>query len=88
MHANGLTEPDDGSDMSPSEEEEVAKGSPASWQECENELKRILTRNSTLKYHVEKEALALLRYARPLLVRPQCSVPTNDYSSADPSMAL
>ena len=87
MHANGLTEPDDGSDMSPSEEEEVAKGSPASWQECENELKRILTRNSTLKYHVEKEALALLRYARPLLVRPKSRKTSHGFTPCSASCA-
>ena len=71
MHANGLAEPDPDSDASPSDDEGEAKGTPKSWQDCETELKRILVRNSVLKRRVEKEALSLLRYARPLLLRPK-----------------
>ncbi|KAH9916966.1 uncharacterized protein BXZ73DRAFT_80934 [Epithele typhae] len=70
MAANGLTDIDN-SDTPPSEDDGGAKGSVVSWQECENELKRLMARNSTLKHHVEKDALSLLRHARPLLVRPK-----------------
>ena len=69
MHANGLTELSDDSDVSPSDNEDGAKGSITSWKDIEKELKQILTRNSVLKHQVEKEAIVLLRHARPLLLR-------------------
>ena len=74
MYATGMTEPSD-SDASSSENEDGARGSMASWKESENELKHILTRNATLKHQVEKEALALLRYSRALLLRPKGRAP-------------
>ncbi|TBU21464.1 hypothetical protein BD309DRAFT_929998 [Dichomitus squalens] len=70
LYATGMSEPSN-SDASSSENEEGAKGSITSWKDSENELKHILTRNATLKHQVEKEALALLRYSRPLLLRPK-----------------
>ncbi|KAM5543498.1 hypothetical protein V8D89_002749 [Ganoderma adspersum] len=69
MHANGLTELSDDSDVSPSDNEDGAKGTVTSWKDIEKELKQILTRNAVLKHQVEKEAIVLLRHARPLLLR-------------------
>ncbi|RPD63163.1 RNI-like protein [Lentinus tigrinus ALCF2SS1-6] len=71
LFATGLNDPQDKSDVSSSDDEGEAKGSTRSWTDSETELKRILTRNSTLKHLVEKDALALLRYSRALLLRPK-----------------
>ena len=69
MFATGLSDPSNNSDASSSDDEGETKGSIKSWEDSDRELKRILTRNSTLVYLVEKEALSLLRYARPVLLR-------------------
>ena len=69
--ATGLNDPQDKSDISSSDDEGETKGSIWSWTDSEAELKRILTRNATLKHLVEKDALALLRYSRALLLRPK-----------------
>ncbi|KAI8972872.1 RNI-like protein [Trametes punicea] len=69
LYATGLsTQPDD-SELSSEEEDSQARF--VKWQDVENDLKRSLTRNLTLKHLVEKEALALLRYSRVLLLRPK-----------------
>ncbi|TFK90198.1 RNI-like protein [Polyporus arcularius HHB13444] len=71
LFATGLNDPQDQSDVSSSDDEGETKGSMRSWTDSEAELKRILTRNATLKHLVEKDALALLRYSRALLLRPK-----------------
>lgn len=43
------------------------------WQACENELKKVLLRNEQLKKATEREALALLRTARTVLLRSKGS---------------
>lgn len=69
LSATGLNDSADNSDESSSEDVGETKGSIRGWEDSEKEIKRIITRNSTLKFQVEKEALNLLRYARPLLMR-------------------
>ncbi|KAI0659846.1 RNI-like protein [Cubamyces menziesii] len=71
LYAVGLTKSPDDSETSSPEDEENAQEHPLRWPDVENDLKRSLTRNSTLKRLVEKEALALLRYSRVLLLRPK-----------------
>ncbi|KAI0641324.1 RNI-like protein [Trametes meyenii] len=68
LYATGIRQEADDSDMS-SEGEDRSGG--VRWQDIEVDLRRYLTRNLTLKYDVEKEALALLRYSRILLMRPK-----------------
>ncbi|KAI0754206.1 hypothetical protein C8Q80DRAFT_1137557 [Daedaleopsis nitida] len=71
LFATGLNDPIRKSDDSSSEDDGETKGSIPSWEDSDKEIKRILSRNSTLKHIVEKEALYLLRYARPILLRPR-----------------
>ncbi|KAH9852386.1 RNI-like protein [Lenzites betulinus] len=69
LYTTGLSKEPEDSDFSAGEESvDVFHGR---WQDVETDLKRSLARNSTLKYMVEKEALALLRYSRLLLLRPK-----------------
>ncbi|RPD59142.1 hypothetical protein L226DRAFT_553623 [Lentinus tigrinus ALCF2SS1-7] len=71
LFATTLNDPQDKSDVYSGDDEGEAKGSIRRWPDSDAERKRILTRNSTLKHLVEKEALALLRYSRALLLRPK-----------------
>ncbi|PIL23162.1 hypothetical protein GSI_14471 [Ganoderma sinense ZZ0214-1] len=84
MAANGLTELNDDSDVSPSDNEDEAKGSITSWKDIDKELKKILTRNTVLKHQVEKEALMLLRHARPLLLRSKAHEDSDKASATSP----
>ncbi|KAI0667288.1 RNI-like protein [Trametes maxima] len=68
LYATGISQEPDDSDASSEGEDSVGV---VRWQDIEIDLRRSLTRNLTLKYDVEKEALALLRYSRILLMRPQ-----------------
>ncbi|KAI0821883.1 RNI-like protein [Trametes gibbosa] len=69
LYATGLSKHPDDSDFSAEEENTDVR--LVRWQEVETDLKRSLARNSILKYMVEKEALALLRFSRLLLLRPK-----------------
>ncbi|OJT05147.1 hypothetical protein TRAPUB_4073 [Trametes pubescens] len=68
LYATGLSNQPDESDLS---SEEDSGQHSSRWQDVETDLKRSLIRNSTLKNLVEREALALLRYSRLLLLRPK-----------------
>ncbi|CDO71093.1 hypothetical protein BN946_scf184844.g97 [Trametes cinnabarina] len=70
LYATGLSSlPDDSEASSGEEDDHRTRG--LRWQDVENDLKRSLARNLTLKNVVEKEALTLLRYSRVLLLRPK-----------------
>ncbi|KAJ7836368.1 hypothetical protein B0H14DRAFT_2794374 [Mycena olivaceomarginata] len=70
FHANHLVGPVS-SDNTSEEDDDEETGGPASldaWKATEAQLRRVLLRNSHLKRETEKDALQLLRYARPLLL--------------------
>ncbi|KAI0918343.1 hypothetical protein AcV5_002351 [Taiwanofungus camphoratus] len=71
MYANGLADADASSETTASDEDGTGRVGAALWQESEKELKRVLLRNEQLKRATEREALALLRYARTVLLRPR-----------------
>ncbi|KAI6029829.1 hypothetical protein BKA83DRAFT_4223653 [Pisolithus microcarpus] len=52
----------------------VAPDTDDAWKDCERALHRIMMRNQYWKRRVEKEALNLLKYARPLLMRSKSSL--------------
>ncbi|KAI0761301.1 RNI-like protein [Trametes elegans] len=70
LYAVGVSKHPDDSEFS-SEDEEDSRVRLGTWQDVENDLKRSLTRNLTLKHLVEKDALTLLRYSRVLLLHPK-----------------
>lgn len=75
LYANGLDGASgngDGSATSGEESEDTAGlSSTEIWKVCESELKRALMRNEHLKKATEREALALLRTARTVLLQPK-----------------
>ncbi|OSD05119.1 RNI-like protein [Trametes coccinea BRFM310] len=70
LYATGLSSMPDDSEGSSGEEED-SQARIVRWQDVENDLKRSLARNLTLKHAVETDALRLLRYSRVLLLRPK-----------------
>ncbi|KAJ6469534.1 hypothetical protein C8R45DRAFT_1017420 [Mycena sanguinolenta] len=67
LYSNYSVGPATGSDNT-SEEDDDEPASLESWKASETHLRRVLLRNSHLKRETAKEALQLLRYARPLLL--------------------
>ncbi|KAI6040846.1 hypothetical protein EDC04DRAFT_2566484 [Pisolithus marmoratus] len=61
----------------------VASESDDAWNDCNRALHRLIMRNQYWKRRVEKEALDLLKYARPLLMRSKSS--TSPSASSPPS---
>lgn len=59
-----------GSSETPASEDDEHAGS-AILQDSERELQKVLMRNEHLKKETEREALALLRYSRAVLLRPR-----------------
>ncbi|KAF9237367.1 hypothetical protein BU15DRAFT_76082 [Melanogaster broomeanus] len=57
------------------------------WKESERALHRVLMRNGYWKRQAEKEALILLKYSRPVLLRPKSS-PITSSPSQPPSRLL
>ncbi|KIL00308.1 hypothetical protein PAXRUDRAFT_821769 [Paxillus rubicundulus Ve08.2h10] len=85
MYANQLAEsPDTGAisfahQASETESSRVPETEEA-WKDSERALHRVLMRNGYWKRQTEKEALILLRYSRPLLLRPKSSLITSSPS--------
>ncbi|KAJ7630334.1 RNI-like protein [Roridomyces roridus] len=70
MYSNNLAAPSS-SDNTSEDDDDDDTGGPASidaWKASEALLRRLMLRNAHLKRQTEKEALCLLRYARPLLL--------------------
>ncbi|KAI6006138.1 hypothetical protein EDD15DRAFT_2428862 [Pisolithus albus] len=59
---------------SPSPAGSLVADTDDAWKDCERALHRIMMRNQYWKRRVEKEALNLLKYARPLLMRSKSSL--------------
>ncbi|KAH8113791.1 RNI-like protein [Phellopilus nigrolimitatus] len=76
VHANHLRNSDSDSDVSEGTDDDSEVDRKASWNVCELELKELLLRNELLQRKVQSEALALLSYARTLLLRPTRSTHT------------
>ncbi|KAH7928635.1 hypothetical protein BV22DRAFT_1126441 [Leucogyrophana mollusca] len=80
MYANHLAGPQDAEEEDLSEEsadgEPLIRETEDAWKESEHALHMAIRRNANMKRETEKEALNLLRYSRPLLVRPK-SVPAS-----------
>ncbi|KAI0363160.1 RNI-like protein [Pilatotrama ljubarskyi] len=83
LYATGLSRLPVDSDVSSSDEEDP-NSHPPRWQDVESDLRRSLARNLTLKSLVEKEALALLRYSRVLLLRPKVRDAPSPLSTVSP----
>ncbi|KZT07047.1 RNI-like protein [Laetiporus sulphureus 93-53] len=66
LYANGLADADASSETTASEDDGGGRGL---WQDKEKELGRLLHRNRQLKEATEREAFALLRHARAVLLR-------------------
>ncbi|KAJ6573823.1 RNI-like protein [Mycena vulgaris] len=88
LYANHLVGPVS-SDNTSEDDDDDDVGGPASldaWKASEAQIRRVLLRNAHLKRETEKEALQLLRYARPLLLTTSGHAPStrcNDYSCVD-----
>ncbi|KAJ7671911.1 hypothetical protein B0H17DRAFT_1084618 [Mycena rosella] len=67
------------SDNTSEDDEDDESGGPASldaWKASEAQIRRVLLRNAHLKRETEKEAIQLLRYARPLLLAGSAHIPS------------
>ncbi|KAJ7451060.1 hypothetical protein FB451DRAFT_1566309 [Mycena latifolia] len=67
------------SDNTSEDDDDDESGGPASidaWKASEAQIRRVLLRNAHLKRETEKEALQLLRYARPLLLTSSGHAPS------------
>ncbi|KAF9225842.1 hypothetical protein BS17DRAFT_699426 [Gyrodon lividus] len=95
MYANQLAEPPvtpDTSDVSLAHQASEIEPSSIpeteeAWKDSERALHRVLMRNGYWKRQTEKEALILLKYSRPLLLRPKSS-PVTSSPSQPPSPPL
>lgn len=86
MHSNSGTEEEE-------EDEDDAKTTMSKWQECINQLRQALARNSVLANNVHEEALRLLRISRPVLLRrrnvlPSASSPSDDDKTLSSSTTI
>ncbi|KAJ6498113.1 hypothetical protein C8R47DRAFT_1009973 [Mycena vitilis] len=68
LYSNQLVGASVGSDNTSEEDDDDGPASADAWKACEAQIRRVLLRNAHLKRETEKEALQLLRYARPLLL--------------------
>ncbi|KAJ6569471.1 hypothetical protein B0H19DRAFT_1257114 [Mycena capillaripes] len=78
LYSNHLVGPVS-SDNTSEEDDDEEGGGPASldaWKASDAQIRRVLLRNSHLKRETEKEALQLLRYARPLLLSSSGHAPS------------
>lgn len=63
----------------------AASDTDEAWKDCDRALHRITMRNQYWKRRVEKEALNLLKYARPLLMRSRSSTSSASLVLSHPS---
>lgn len=78
LYSNHLVGPVS-SDNTSEEDDDEETGGPASldaWKASDTQIRRVLLRNAHLKRETEKEALQLLRYARPLLLSSASHAPS------------
>ncbi|KAJ7102584.1 hypothetical protein B0H15DRAFT_339627 [Mycena belliarum] len=90
IYANHAVGPVSSDNTSGDDDDEDGVEGPASldaWKASEAHIRRVLLRNTHLKRETEKEALQLLRYARPLLLTSSGHAPSTrctDCSCAHP----
>ncbi|KAJ7729227.1 hypothetical protein DFH07DRAFT_1066225 [Mycena maculata] len=92
LYSNHLAGPVSSDNTSEDDDDDEA-GGPASidaWKASDTQIRRVLLRNAHLKRETEREALQLLRYARPLLLSSAgASARCADFScSAPPSSVV